>query len=1334
MNENESYLFNVEQPTDWHRPPDHFWINGWFVAKNGVHYTDVRAFIDDVPFTGFFGLPRADIEDAYPQWTRGRHPGFAFRLEPWAGAKLIRLEILNEHGEWAEFWRVSIEISGAGECTKPRPKLDPELLELLLLRLLKQGTLNPRFDPERYTRRLVLEHSVIRVEANPVPPLRGQFENPLRIAHTQYDKLHIRGWVIHDTLRVRRVLATTDGHSFNALTYGLPRDDVPHKHPSSPDAADPGFKGIIDLSVHAPDPVPLLVFVELENGALELAFCKRLYQWSCLEKEHRLVPYVRDHYVSIVKRLVHTCRGLGVSLGGLSFWRTVWRIHNMYRDESQDHLPWFGWQRHTPYEAFLAHSQIQPNLRANLVAAAQRLQTADGPVISLLVDCRPADAATLRRLAASLQHQIYGRWQAVWVFPGNPSAEAVAAVKALAASDPRHVFHVGTPGNNFALTMNDAVAGSTGGWLAFPEASGRLHETALLLIVEEILDQRVPEVVFTDEDQMSVDGHRSDPVLKSAWSPEALFGGHHPGQLLALSRDAFARSLGFQVEYDRILSPALALRLQTCVAPDRVHHIPHICYHALAPRARLEPGSPEIEQMGNAVSTALQRRSLPGTAFRPAFAHEAGLPVHQVYWNNDYLAQHRVTIVIPTRDRSDLLERCIEALILTVDWRYAELLIVDDFSRDEQTVRLLRSLVQRPDFRCRVIQPEVDPSLPFNYSRLMNAALPYVETPLILHLNNDVDALRPGWIEEMAGWFAIPEVGVVGARLLYPNDHINHAGIIVGPHHGLADVPLAGLAPGGDAPWTLHRVARNVTAVTGACLMTRTSLYREFDGFDEAQFGVTYNDVDYCMRLNAAGHRVVYTPQAELWHWGSASRGTTYWANEHIAFVAKYPDYRDAFWSPWLKPQPPTVALRTDRYPWTERLDKLHLVLVSHNLNFEGAPLFLLEYARHMIEVEGFRIDVLSAEDGPLRETYEELGVNVALIDRHPLHGARHQAEFDEQVKHMAHLVGQQLELGTVDAFVCNTIACWWGVHLSAALGKPSMLYVHESASIKRFFSTALHSNMHGVARAAFRQATRVCFLCQATRAYYEELNDYDNFRYVSSWIDLPRIVAFRDRHDRAEMRRRLGYAEDETIIANIGTVCERKGQHVFIRTIDFFMRHYAGNQKYRFVFVGGRAGEFQDTLLLDLKERGIDNVDIITETREVYDYFLAADMFVCTSFEESFPRVLLEAMAFEVPIVSTNVHGIPEMAIDKADAYLVEPGHAIKFARTMKTCLDKLRNGTSTTRMAYSKVFRAYDMARILPQHADAAREAVLDFDGNTNRTQPHRLSGHGDRFESSW
>jgi O-antigen biosynthesis protein len=1329
INENEAYAFSVEQPVDWNLKPDTFWITGWFIAKQGKNCTDVRAFIDDVPFMGLFGLPRPDVEARYSEWLQGRSAGFAFRLDPWRGARLIRLEILNQDKEWVEFWRVPITVKGRGPARRVRPTLHPKLLKPLLLTLLKQPTLWPKLARPSFARQLVQEYSVIPLEALPVPPLYGFFEGPRLIANTQYHKLHVGGWAFHAQQPIRRLVATIDNVTQNILIHGLPRDDVARLFPGVELARAPLFRGDIDIAADLTSPVSIKVFAELENGEKLLCFNTRIHPWTSIEKEHPLPPYEFRNFLDIVRTVRRAGREYKVRAGGFSFWRTVFAVHRIYRNESQEKLPWFAWQERDAYQTLLARNASTPGLRTAFVRLASDLELRGGPDFVLAVDVGAADPLRLERLVSSVRAQHYPRWRLVLVQPRDASPEAAATLKRLAAGDSRLVVQISSETSGPAA-LNAAVQSAPGDWLAFLEPGARLAEDALLSVAEAIATEPALELVFTDEDRMTDAGQRRDPVFKGAWDRALVLSGHQPGNLLVIRRPLFNRANGLAADFGPAALFDLQLRLEENVSPNHVKHLETVGYHGPWPAPEFEPGSPMLECMRQALDVALRRRGWPANAFHPSFARQLKSSHHQIFWESSALAQNPVTIVIPTRDRCDLLERCLEYLLLTIDWRHVKLIIVDDFSRDERTLRLFERLQRRRELSCRVVRPATDPAKPFNYSLLMNTALPLVDTPLILHLNNDVDALRSGWIEAMAGWFASPDVGAVGARLIYPDNRINHAGITVGPHDGLADTPLAGLNPGSDDFFVMHKLARDVAAVTGACMMTRTALYRQLGGFDEAQFGVSYNDVDYCLRLGAAGYRVVYAPQAELRHWGSASRGTAYFEGEHLAFVRRYPGYVDAHFPARLRPGPGTLELDTERYEHAKRAGALHLLLVTHNLNFEGAPLFLLEYANFMVTREGFKIDLVSAEDGPLRAAYEAAGITVTLVDRHLLHGARDEQEFAREIR----AVLAKLDLSAVDVVLCNTVACWWGVHLAAVAGKPSLLYVHESATIKRFFSAALRQDMHGLARAAFRQATRVCFLCHATRAYYEELNDYDNFRLVSSWIDLPRIEAFKRTHTRAGLRRQHGYADDEIIIANIGTVCARKGQHVFIRAIDHFLRHFAGPDRYRFLLVGGRAGDFLNGLERDIGLLGLRNVEIITETQEVYDFFLLADMFVCTSFEESFPRVLLEAMAFETPAVSTDVHGVVEMVTDRAEAYLLEPGDPVELSRIMKTCLEKERNGISTTPMGYSKVVRAYDRDRVLPRHADMAREAFLAFDGNVHRTDPHRLTGRGDRFESSW
>ena len=179
--------------------------------------------------------------------------------------------------------------------------------------------------------------------------------------------------------------------------------------------------------------------------------------------------------------------------------------------------------------------------------------------------------------------------------------------------------------------------------------------------------------------------------------------------------------------------------------------------------------------------------------------------------------------------------------------------------------------------------------------------------------------------------------------------------------------------------------------------------------------------------------------------------------------------------------------------------------------------------------------------------------------------------------------------------------------------------------------------------------------------------------------------------------------------MANIGTICERKGQHIFLRAIAHFNRHHHGEAPVQFLMVGARPGIYLDLLQRDLANLGLTNVTFVPETREAFDYFAASDLFVCTSYEESFPRVVMEAMAFRTPIVSTDVHGIAELIGQRQDGYLVRPGDAEGLSRMMHTCLAKERSGKSLTPTAHSKVLRGHDSRRVLPMHADLAREAWL-------------------------
>ena len=1295
MNENDAYLFDIEEPKSWVFTGEPVWVSGWFLSKIGVGFSDVRAVIDGVPYLGIYGVPREAIELQHRAWVGLPHAGFSLQVSPPRGAKQLQIELLDKGGRWVEIWQTKIQVTGAPAAGA---QLRPEIVPDQLRKLLQARRADPTADLRPLARQLAVESSTVILNTLPNPPFFGALENPLVSAGSQFGKLKVEGWIIHQEQRIKRLIGTTHPLAENEMDYGdRVRKEAGELFPNHPTAGRSQFFGMVDINESAGDPAYLQIFAELEDGTRHLVFVRRFYQRGCNQLERPLPAFSRGEFLKVAGLFLAGCRAKKVALGPLDqLWQACAKAYENFRRFAPASLAHLASGPREPYAAWQQANRITPQLRAILEASAQNLAPG-GPRFVLLLDTRGCTAAQLQAAADSLLASIYPQWEA-WFVGDVPAPGGDPRLKSTAAKDAPEVIRA----------LNAAVDSAQGTHVALLRGHSRLSPDILLEMAEQVAANPALELVYSDEDRMDDSGVRTEPNYKPDWSPALADSGLFPGQLSVVRRERFLALGGLRAGFSRVAWFDLLLRLGDHLPASQVAHISLIGHHLPASEPReTDPSHASVEESRQALVETAQRRDRPGEPFLSQTAHLRRRRFHQWRADPGILAQLPVTIVIPTRDRLHLLQECIELLDETVDWRHAKLIIVDDHSRDADAVRYLEKIQRRTDLSCQVVRP-ADRSAPFNYSHLVNLALPRIDTPLVLHLNNDVNALERGWLEEMATWFMQPDVGAVGAQLVYPDKTLNHTGIIIGPHGGLADTPFAKVPPG-DVPVEWHAVAREVSAVTGACLMTRTALYRELGGFDETHFGVAYNDVDYCLRVRGAGHRIIYTPQAKLMHWGSATRGVTFDEQEHVAFVRRYPGYRDPYVSPQLELTGGRLAGHGDRFARPGRAGKLRLLLITHNLNLEGAPLFLLEYATYMAKEAGFALEILAAQDGPLRSAYEALGAHITLVDTEPLFTSPDDEIFDDRMADIASLVPWE----RVDLVVCNTLMNFWGVHLARAAGKPSLFYIHESTSVFRFFEQKLALKLHYLVAEALESTTRALFLCAATQAYYLDYARHGNFRIVPSWIRLDAIDEFRRTQTRAGLRRKHGLAEDEVVIANIGTVCERKGQHIFVRTIEHFNRHYGRHGKFRFLMVGARPGIYLDLLQRDLARLGLSNVTLVPETREVADFFVAADVFVCSSYEESFPRVVMEAMAFHTPMVTTDVHGITEMVGQRQDGYLVPPGDPVALSKMIWTCLAKERSGKSLTSTAYSKALRYYDSTRVLPRHVDLAREAWLIGNG---------------------
>ncbi len=1289
MNENDSYIFDIEQPEDWKFSGKPTWISGWFLSKTGATFTDFRAVINGIPYPGLWGLPRVEIEHTHRGWSGFPHAGFSLQIRPPQGTHLMRLELRDSGGNWVEFWRREIKTTkGPGR----RPKLRPGILPDQLRKLLQAHRADPKRDLRGYARQLAVESATVAFETLPNPPFFGALEKPLLTGGSQFGKIRVEGWIIHQKQRIKRLLATTHPLSENELDYGdRERAEAAEMFPDHPYAARSQFFGMVDIDESASDPAYLQIYAELEDGTRQLVFLRRFYQRACNRDEQPLPEFSKGLLLRLVALFIVACRAERIRLGSLrEFRKGVRRAQEIYQSFAPQSLAHYEHVNPEPYVAWQATNKLTPTIEQRLNESVSKLDSP--PVFTVLVDARGCDTSQLSKLTAGLIGQIYPHWEA-WLI----------GAKSPVANDKRFKTEPCSGPNDYIRALNAAAHQSQGTHLALIPGDARLSRDALIETAERWTSQSNLELTYTDEDSMDDEGNRTAPEFKPEWSPALADSGLFPGHLSVVRRERFEALGSFRESFSEVPWYDLTLRINDTLKADQVAHIPLICLHNRKSRSRqTDPTDHSVEQARQALAEATQRRGIEAAPFLPESGHHQRIRYHQLRWSPTILDRLPVTIVIPTRDKLHLLQECVELLEETVNWAHAKLIIVDDHSRDADAVAYLDRIQKRTDLNCIVVRPE-DRSAPFNYSHLVNLARPLLDTPLVLHLNNDVNALETGWLEEMVGWFTQPDVGIVGAKLVCPDKSLNHTGIIIGPHGGLADTPYANVATA-DCPLNQHDVAREVSAVTGACLMTRTEIYEQLNGFDEVDFGVAYNDVDYCLRVRETGQRVIYTPQVKLMHWGSATRGVTFDDSEHIAFVNRYPQYRDPYFSEHLHLTNGVPACRGAHFARANRAGSLHLLLITHNLNLEGAPLFLLEYATHMVRHAGFSIEVLTGQDGPLRSDYEKLGAQITMVEAEPVFASSDEEIFHSRIHDIAHT----LDWDNIDLVVCNTLMSFWGIHLARSAGKPSLFYIHESTSIFRFFEEKLRLDHHHLVHEAFTSATRALFLCQATRDYYEDDNLHDNFRIVPSWIRLGDIETVRATQDRGALRKKHGIAEDEIVIANIGTVCERKGQHTFLRAIEHFnQQNHVG--KFRFLMVGAREGIYLDLLKRDLARLNLENVTLVPETDQVFDFFGASDVFVCTSYEESFPRVVMEAMAFRTPIVSTDVHGIAEMIGQRQQGYLVKPGDPIALSRMIWTCLAKEHSGKTLTETAYSKALRIYDHRKVLPQHVELAREAVL-------------------------
>ncbi|MFT4036881.1 MAG: glycosyltransferase [Thermomicrobiales bacterium] len=467
---------------------------------------------------------------------------------------------------------------------------------------------------------------------------------------------------------------------------------------------------------------------------------------------------------------------------------------------------------------------------------------------------------SLSQLVEAMHDLVDDHWrlQLVDAEEADPAVRDVARL--LGAGNGLAPLYPASEGDQVAQ-LNRALEDADAEWVAVLDPLVRLAPDAVARIRAALAAQPGTRVLYTDHDYLdTASGVRWNPFFKPDWSPDLYLAMDYLGPLVVFNRAAAIAAGGLRPEAGAAAIRDLVLRLTDDSAA--VLHLPGI----FATELRTAPGRDENwhlqtwdEDDRQAVSAALARR-------RDDARVEEGL--HPGVWRvrYDIAEAPGVTAVIPTGGKLSLLKPCLDDLLHRTNYPNLDILLVDN-SPGEDVANLVAELSQEhPNVR-RI----VDGRKPFNYSALINAAIPHVDNPLILMLNDDITVIDPDWLTAMVEQAQRPEVGIVGAKLLYPDDTIQHAGVILGPFGGSVHVfkRLPGAEPG---YFDLPDAVRNYSAVTFACALIDRAVFEEIGGLDAENLPVAFNDTDFCLRTREAGYEVVYTPHAALYHHESVTK------------------------------------------------------------------------------------------------------------------------------------------------------------------------------------------------------------------------------------------------------------------------------------------------------------------------------------------------------------------------------------------------------------------------------------------------------------------------------
>lgn len=727
-----------------------------------------------------------------------------------------------------------------------------------------------------------------------------------------------------------------------------------------------------------------------------------------------------------------------------------------------------------------------------------------------------------------------------------------------------------------------------------------------------------------------------DIFCKPSFSPELLLSFQYLGNVIGIDSELFTAQKGFSQSMRTAQLYDFLLRLQD---EKSIVHIPRVLY--FTPRKNdIPPANITIEDYKKAILKALSHRKSHGV---PQFTNKTqrdGQPTFNISFPSNGPS---VAILIASRNNLKILATCLQSIKCTTYKNYS-VIIVDNDSDDPEMLEWLNNTTYQ-------VITVGSPNGKFNFSYIYNTAIKQVHADYILLLNSDTAVITPNWLSDMVGYAQIPGVGSVGARLRFEHGSIQHCGICHNMQHGFPATAFRHLLAEEDGYWQLSRLSCNHMAETAACLLTSRELYLRQGGLDEKNFGVAFNDCDYGYRLTIKGYRNVFCSTAELYHLENATRGPVDNPTEEAAYIRKYSKLPDNCRSP-LYFHGENGSYLSSHTIITTPTPCTRLLMVMHDLTRTGACRNACYIAQQLKKRGAFVPIVLSHLDGPLRQELERAHIEVKILPHFNMLAAKTLNQLEKYKDEMASWVSDFQP----DVIYGNTILTFWAIGSAKKLNIPCVWNIRESEVPFSHFDE--HSPLiKPYAKECMSSPYQNIFVADATRELFAPFlnnngitihNGFDSLYFQQQCT----VV------DRNTVRQKLRIGEDICIL-NVGTACERKGQKDLL---DAFVALPVSLRRHcKLFFVCGTVEtEYKQQMreiIAHLTPQIRERIFMVCDPYNIDHYYVAADIFVCTSRIESFPRVIQEAMACSLPIITTPVFGVVEQVRDKISALFYDQG-----------------------------------------------------------------------------